>query len=256
MRALSSSDRPPLVLASLSGQSDAHWARNGLPYADAAVLGGIAIDERSRAAARELRDRDRTEFLPPDPFMFVADQLGRLEDAPLKAGINVRSATVEPIAEVARVCARGGAFLEINAHCRQPELRAVGCGEVLLADTDRLVRYVETAREAATDLVVGVKVRAGVAGVDLPRTCRALARAGAAYVHIDTMDAERVVADVADGCGLSIVANNGVRDGETVREYLAYGADAVSVGRPSTDARVLERVARALEAATVSADSR
>jgi tRNA-dihydrouridine synthase len=44
-----------------------------------------------------------------------------------------------------------------------------------------------------------------------------------------------------------VVANNGVRDRATTREYLAYGADAVSVGRASDDPSVLAAVRRAAE---------
>ena len=47
--------------------------------------------------------------------------------------------------------------------------------------------------------------------------------------------------------GAFLVANNGVRGRKSVREYLELGADAVSVGRPSDDPRVLRRVARAVE---------
>jgi tRNA-dihydrouridine synthase len=52
---------------------------------------------------------------------------------------------------------------------------------------------------------------------------------------------------VREACGLFLVANNGVRDRPTVREYLKYGADAVSVGRPSDDPRVLSRVHEAVD---------
>ena len=38
-----------------------------------------------------------------------------------------------------------GAGVEINAHCRQDELCAVGCGETLLRDSDRLAAYVAAA---------------------------------------------------------------------------------------------------------------
>jgi tRNA-dihydrouridine synthase len=38
-----------------------------------------------------------------------------------------------------------------------------------------------------------------------------------------------------------------VRDRESVHEYLSYGADAVSVGRPSDDPRVLRRVRQATQ---------
>ena len=239
-RATPPSFAPPLALASLSGEADADWARAGADYAGAAFLGGIALDADSRAAARELVDRDRTEFLPDDPIAFVDRELAALEDVPIRPAFNVRSATVEPIAEAARVCRDRDAYLEINAHCRQDELCAAGCGETLLKDGDRLGRYVE--RAAATGATVGAKVRAEVPGVDLPELARDLERAGADFVHVDAMDTESVIADVVDATDLFVIANNGVRDDETVREYVDYGADAVSVGRPSDNPAVLERV--------------
>ncbi|ELY94411.1 dihydropyrimidine dehydrogenase [Natrialba hulunbeirensis JCM 10989] len=233
---------PPLALASLSGESDAEWARAGADYAGCAFLGGIAIDDRSRAAARELVARDRTEFLPDDPFAFVDHQLRalELESTPIQPAVNVRSATREPIRDAAQLCHEHDALLEINAHCRQDELCAVGCGETLLADTDRLAGYVETA--TSTGATIGVKVRTEVHGVELPALAEVLESAGASFVHVDAMDTESVIAEIADATDLFVIANNGVRDTETVREYVEYGADAVSVGRPSDNPVVLERV--------------
>ncbi|QLK26217.1 tRNA-dihydrouridine synthase [Natrinema zhouii] len=236
---------PPLALASLSGEADADWARAGADYAGAAFLGGIALDADSRAAARDLVERDRNEFLPADPLAFIDRELEALADVPIQPAFNVRSATVEPIAEAARVCRDRDAFLELNAHCRQDELCAVGCGETLLRDGDRLAGYVE--RAADTGATVGAKVRAEVPGVDLPALARTLERAGADFVHVDAMDSESVIADVVDATDLFVIANNGVRGDETVREYVEYGADAVSVGRPSDDPRVLERVRSAVD---------
>jgi len=236
---------PRLALASLSGAADADWARAGAAYAGAAFLGGIAVDDASRGAARDLLERDRTEFLPPDPLAFVDDQLAALADVPIQPAFNVRSATPGPLVEAARICRDRDAFLELNAHCRQEELCAVGCGETLLADADRLQRYVE--RASATGATVGVKVRAEVPGVDLAALARDLEAAGAAFVHVDAMDSESVIADIASATDLFVVANNGVRDEATVREYVEYGADAVSVGRPSDDPVVLERVRDAVD---------
>ena len=240
---------PRLALASLSGESDADWARSADEFAGAALLGGIALDGPTREAARELVARDREEFLPDDPAAFVDRQLAALEDADLRAGFNVRTTTLEPLREVARICAERGALLELNAHCRQDEMCAAGAGEALLRDADRLREQVATAAdEGAT---VGVKVRAEVPGVDLAELTRVVAEAGGDAIHVDAMDSEGVVAEVAEaarsaestvGTELLVIANNGVRDDETVHEYLAYGADAVSVGRPSDDPAVLRRV--------------
>ncbi|MFA9416847.1 tRNA-dihydrouridine synthase [Natrinema sp. HArc-T2] len=236
---------PPLALASLSGEADADWARAGADYAGAAFLGGIALDADARAAARDLVARDRSEFLPDDPLAFIDRQLAALEDVPLQPAFNVRSATVDPMADAARVCRDRDAYLEINAHCRQDELCAVGCGETLLQDGDRLASYVS--RAAETGATVGVKVRAEVPGVDLSALARDLERAGADFAHIDAMDSESIIADVVDATDLFVIANNGVRDDATVREYADYGADAVSVGRPSDNPVVLERVRAAVD---------
>lgn len=239
---------PRLALASLSGQSDADWARAGLPHAGAAFLGGIAVDEASRAAARRMvADRDREEFLPENPLAFIDAQLAALDDAPLLAGFNVRSTTVEPVRAAAEICRDHDAVIEINAHCRQEELCAVGCGETLLQNADRLAEYVAAAAE--TGATVGVKVRAEVSGVHLPSLAPHLADAGADMLHVDAMDSEPVVGEIVgavdDRC--FVIANNGVRDRATAHEYLDLGADAVSVGRPSDKPAVLARVREAVD---------
>jgi TIM-barrel protein len=242
---------PRLALASLSGRSDAEWAENAEKFAGAAMLGGIALDGPTREAACEMVERDREEFLPEDPIRFVDRQLAALGDADLRPGFNVRTATLEPLRKVAEVCADHGAVLELNAHCRQDEMCEAGAGEALLRNPERLREQVETAvDEGAT---VSVKVRAELPGVDLPEIARLVADAGGHAIHVDAMDSEGVVAEIADVAeatdesDLFVIANNGVRNRATVREYLAYGADAVSVGRPSDDPEVLRRVRSAVD---------
>jgi TIM-barrel protein len=237
---------PRLAVASLSGESDAEWARQAAPYVGSASLGGIALDSVTREAAREMVDRDRTEFLPDDPISFIDEQLAALESVDVRPGFNVRSATLDPIAEAAGVCADHDALLEINAHCRQDEMCATGAGQSLLRDGDRLCEQVATAAEAGAD--VSVKVRTEVEGADLPALADRLADAGADALHVDAMDSEPVVAEVAEAAPeMFLVANNGVRDRTTVHEYLEYGADAVSVGRPSDNPTVLRRVREAVD---------
>ena len=250
--------RPRVAAASLSGESDADWAQNATPHVGAAFLGGIALDEPTREAARKLVARGRDEFLPPDPLAFLDEQLAVLADTPILAGFNVRAASPNPVREAARICRDRGAILEVNAHCRQDEMCAAGAGESLLHDADRLCEQVRTAAE--TDAIVSVKVRTEVDGVDLPETAGRLAAAGAGLIHVDAMDSEPVIAEVVEAVGgdpsrhplddgreAFVLANNEVRDRASVREYLEYGADAVSVGRPSDDPATLELVREATE---------
>jgi len=232
--------RPRVALASLSGEADAAWAEAMAAHVGCAFLGGIALDSSTRDAARAMTDRDRSEFLPADPVGFVDAQLVALADAPLRPAYNVRSATLGPLRDVAELCRARDAILELNAHCRQDEMCAAGAGESLLREPDRLARQVRTAAE--TGAAVSVKVRAEVDGVDLPELARRLEAAGADAVHVDAMDSESVVAEIADATDLFVVANNGVRGSATAREYFEYGADAVSVGRASDDPEILRAV--------------
>lgn len=237
---------PRVAAASLSGDSDAEWARVAEPYVGCAFLGGIALDAKTRGAARALLARDRAEFVPESPLEFLEAQLTALADADLRPGINVRSAALGPVGEAAAVCADHGAILEVNAHCRQEEMCAAGAGESLLLDGDRLRRQTEAA--AAAGATVSVKLRTEVPGVELPELSATLVDSGADILHVDAMDSEAVVADVADAApDAFVIANNGVRDRETAIEYLEYGADAVSVGRPSDDPTVLRRVRRSVD---------
>jgi len=236
---------PRVALASLSGESDAAWARRAADHVGCAFLGGLALDEPTRRAARSLVDRDREEFLPADPVAFVDEQLAALADLDVVPGINVRTTSRDPLADAAAVCREHGAICEINAHCRQDEMCATGTGEALLSDGDRLCEQVQVASEAGA--TVSVKVRTEVEGVDLSALASRLATAGADIIHVDAMDSEAVVGDVVAATDAAVIANNEVRDRESVVEYLDYGADAVSVGRPSDNPAVLSRVREAAE---------
>ena len=249
---------PRVAAASLSGEADAAWARAAAPYVGCAFLGGVALDEATRTAARKLVGRDREEFLPADPVAFVDDQLGALAGVDLRPAVNARSRTVGPVAEAGAVCAAHDAVLEVNAHCRQVEMYDAGAGEALLRNPDRLADQVAAADDAGA--TVSVKVRTELEGVDLSAVAETAVDAGADIVHVDAMDSEPVVGEVREAVPEAfLIANNGVRGRETARQYLELGADAVSVGRPSDDPRVLRRVDRAVgeffDSREVSADA-
>lgn len=235
---------PRVALASLSGESDAEWAKNASQWAGAAFLGGLAVDGPTRAAAEKMAaERDRLEFLPADPFAFMEEQLEALGTTDVTPGFNVRSSDLESLGRAATICAERDAFVEINAHCRQPEMTTLGAGQALLSAPERLADHVSTAAE--TGALVSVKVRAEIDGVDLPAVCERAVDSGADILHVDAMDSESVIAEIDQRTDAFLIANNEVRDEESVVEYLEYGADAVSVARPTSDPVVLRRVHRA-----------
>lgn len=231
---------PRLALASLSGESDASWAAARSAVVGAAFIGGISMCEATRSASRELVTRGRHEFLPPDPFVFLEEQLEALADEPMQVGVNLRTGDNQALRRAAHLCATYDAIVEINAHCRQPEICAIGAGQRLLQNPTALVEQVGIAATTGAD--VSVKVRAEIPHVCLPDIAEAIENVGASVIHVDAMDSEAVIKRITDRSELFVIANNGVRDARTTLEYLKFGADAVSVARASDQPAVLTTI--------------
>ncbi|PSP18021.1 dihydropyrimidine dehydrogenase [Halobacteriales archaeon QH_10_67_13] len=173
-------------MASLSGRADAAWARHGAEHVGAAVLGGIALDEPTRDAARALVDRGRQEFLPADPVAFLDAQLAELTDLPIVAGFNIRAREPSRLAAQVGAAARTGATVSVKlrAELDGVSVRAVG----------------ERAAAAGADLL-------HVDAMDSPEAVRALAPVEATVVaNNGVRDAETAAAYFRRGADAVSVA--------------------------------------------------
>ena len=216
----------PLVLASMAGLTNSSFALSrsvGL-----AILGGYNLDAPTIEAAKELVKKGRSEFAYDEPTPVIKNELGVMNTIDMKAGINVRSTTLEPLIAIAELIHQKGAILELNAHCRQPEMQAVGAGQRLTRDLNKLGEWIREIKQ--TDVPVSVKVRAGVVGdIEL---AKAIDKAGADAIHIDTMDSgPALVKKIRDATALKIIANNSIVDYGSAHKMFSMGADYVSVAR-------------------------
>jgi TIM-barrel protein len=216
----------PLVLASIAGVTNSSFAITrsvGL-----AILGGYNIDEATISAAKKLVRKGQSEFAYDDPLLVIKNELGVMNSTPIKVGVNARSATLEPLLDLADLAHEKRALLELNAHCRQPEIETIGGGQCLVRDFDKLGEWIREIKQ--TDIALSVKVRAGVvADVDLAKV---IDRAGADAIHIDTMDLGPVlIKKIRDMTSLKIIANNSIVDYHSAHKMFSMGADFVSVAR-------------------------
>lgn len=217
---------PRLALASMSGESSAEWAMAREEWIGGAFLGAFNLDEETCTASREMVARGRTEFLPDRPFDYLDDQLEKCAEIDCLVGANVRTVSPERIHRAGELCVEHDVVLEINAHCRQPEMVEIGCGQQLLRTPERLRDYLQAGSESGA--LVSLKGRFEVEDADSVEILNRAVEWGADILHVDAMDSEGLIAELE---APFILANNGVRRARHVREYARYGADGVSVGR-------------------------
>ena len=219
----------PIATAPVAGITDSRFAAK-FSNAGLIVLGGYNLDERTNEAARKEMVRGRKEFVSDDPMNFLKQELVASKDLTTIA-VNVRAASLEPFVQAAHLAKTYGAILEINAHCRQPEMLELGTGEALLRDVPRLCEYITEIKK--TGVVISVKTRANV--VNDVELAKAIEKAGADIIHIDAMHPQGVdigvIKRIRNSTDLFIIGNNSIVDLESAKEMFSHGAEMVSVAR-------------------------
>lgn len=221
----------PIALAPMGGITDSQFVNEFAKDAGIVILGGYNLDAATNLAASEMAKRGRKEFISDEPLKLIENELRSVKTESAVA-INVRSSTLEPLIEAARMAKNANAIIEIDAHCRQPEMTKIGVGEALLRNLSKLQETIRKVK--ATGAIVSVKVRANV--VDDIKMAKAIEDAGADILHVDAMkkgsgaDME-TIRKIRDATRLLLIGNNSVTDFDTAKEMFTRGADMVSVGR-------------------------
>ncbi len=221
----------PIALAPMAGIVDSAFANQYASSAGLVILGAFNLDKASIAVASALVARGRKEFISDEPMELIKKEIKAVTSGSAVA-VNVRSTTLDPLIEAAKIVKEEGAILELNAHCRQPEMLEAGLGEALLHDLPRLSAWIRAIKE--TGVVLSVKVKANV--VDDIELARLIDKAGADIIHVDA-GAEGFGTDLdailsyRDATRLFLLGNNSVKDFETAKEMFTRGADMVSAAR-------------------------
>jgi tRNA-dihydrouridine synthase B len=235
--------KTPVVIASMAGVTDAAYVLARKNHIGAAFIGGYSIDEETMAASRAMAAEGRAEFLYDDAVAELKAQVAALQGSGVVLGLNLRGSSPASYAAIAGEIGDAVVY-EVDAHCRQPAMTALGCGEALLRDTHRLMETVRALK--AEGVTVSVKIRAGVAPDDR-RLVRLLWKAGADIIHVDLMDFGYArLRQIRNACPLTLIANNSITSFDRAMEMFAHGADMVSMARRS-DERTLAGIDAAIQ---------
>lgn len=228
------------VLAPMAGITDGLFCCKLAPQGfDMVTIGGYNVDVSTIGAGERIIQRGRSEFDVPleDISSHLKQQINLIkEDKSWKGliSVNLRSTIPSPIIEISEI--PGVDVVEINAHCRQPEIMDLGCGQSMLNDPDKLHEFTrEVARNAESQ--VSVKIRANVPGADIMAISKSVEDAGADFLHVDAMKPGHphadygVVSTIKDHTDIFLIGNNSITDIQSAQKMINAGADGFSMAR-------------------------
>lgn len=226
------------VVAPMAGITNADFLNKVIPYGfNVATLGGYSLDESTIEASKRIIERGRKEFDFPLDVIFnhIEKEVASIKDvhSDVKVSANVRATTPQPIIEAGNI--KNLDIVEINCHCRQNEILAIGCGQNMLnrPDLSDFISYVVDNVKSE----VSVKIRANVEGVDTFEIANLIENTGADYLHIDAMKKGVFEADwellekICNNVDIKVIGNNSVNSQENLKKMISTGVDGFSIAR-------------------------
>lgn len=206
---------------------------------DMVTIGGYNADKATIAAGHRIIQRGRSEFdVPLDEIINHIDQQTHIiKDDNTWGGmvsVNIRAITPEPVIEISQL--DGVDVVEINAHCRQPEIMDLQCGQRLLLEPLHLHELVKEVVKKSKSKV-SVKIRANVPGVDEIAVSKAVKNAGADFLHVDAMKPGHqhadydIITSIKKSTDIFLIGNNSIKDLKSAQKIINAGADGISMAR-------------------------
>ncbi|MBM4240956.1 MAG: hypothetical protein FJ150_04750 [Euryarchaeota archaeon] len=222
----------------MAGITDGKFCREIASYGfDMVTIGGYNADKPTIDAGCKVIARGRLEFdIKEDGLIStIKNEASIIKDSwNGRVSVNLRAVSFKPIIQISKL--ENIDVVELNAHCRQPEIMDVGGGQALLNEPEILYNLTKKIVERA-ESKVSVKIRANVPGVDYIRLSKAVEDAGADYLHVDAMKPGHDCADyeiirsISKSTEIFLIGNNSIKDLKSARNMIDAGADGISIAR-------------------------
>ncbi|WP_366208980.1 MJ0144 family RNA dihydrouridine synthase-like protein [uncultured Methanobrevibacter sp.] len=222
----------------MAGITNANFLNKVIPLGfDVATLGGYSLDSPTIEASKKIIERGRAEFdFPLDEiFTHIQNEVNSIKSvhSGVKVSANVRATTTQPIIDVGNI--ENLDIVEINCHCRQEEILAIGCGQEMLNRPD-LSNFISQIVDNVKS-EVSVKIRANVEGTDTLEIAKLIEDAGADYLHVDAMkkgvfEADwELLSEICNNVDIKVIGNNSVNSKENLEKMINTGVDGFSIAR-------------------------
>ena len=222
----------------MAGITDAQFLNKVIPFGfDTATLGGYSLDAPTIKASEKIIKRGRNEFHFPQNEIFnhIENEVNLIkkQHPNIKVSANVRSTTTQPIINVSKIDNLD--VVEINCHCRQEEILAIGCGQNMLKRED-LGEFISKI-VGESSCAVSVKIRANVDGVNTLEIAKLIEDAGVDFLHVDAMkpgifDADYdLLGEICSKTNIKVIGNNSIDSQEKIEKMLETGVYGFSIAR-------------------------
>lgn len=228
----------------MAGITNAEFAMKLIPYGfDTVTIGGYNTDNESIEACEKIIARGRKEFNYPkeDIYNVIENEVNTIKDNfNVTVSANLRGTTPDPLIEISQI--KNLDIIEINCHCRQEELVAVGCGQSMLLRPD-LEDYIKEVVKRSKSKV-SLKMRANVEGVDNLEIAKLAESCGVDYLHIDAMkkgvrDADfDLIKEISEYTNIFIIGNNSINSISQAEKMLNAGANGISIARAAISGKL------------------
>ena len=228
----------------MAGITNAEFAMKLIPYGfDTVTIGGYNTDSESIEACEKIIARGRKEFNYPkeDIYNVIENEVNTIKDNfDVTVSANLRGTSPDPLIEISKI--KNLDIIEINCHCRQEELVAVGCGQSMLLRPDLKDYIKEVVKKSKSK--VSLKMRANVEGVDNLEIAKLAESCGVDYLHIDAMkkgvrDADfDLIKEIFENTNIFIIGNNSINSISQAEKMLNAGANGISIARAAISGKL------------------
>ena len=237
------------MIAAMAGITDSNFLKQYMKdNIDIITLGGYSCHNETYNAARKIVDRGRCEFIvkPEDLADHINCEVNKLRNyKPKWKGkicANIRATNPESFKNLDNCNVD---IIEVNAHCRQPEMIKAKTGQTLLGDIKRLEAIIEYVCDNLK-CELSLKMRANVDNIDTIEIIEMLESYPIQYIHIDAMKPGVMMADldiintISNITSKHLIGNNSVKTHKDYINMINSGADSVSIARAAVNCDIDE----------------
>ncbi|MBA2862260.1 MJ0144 family RNA dihydrouridine synthase-like protein [Methanococcus maripaludis] len=228
-----------IVLAPMAGITDGDFCLNYKDTFGIVCLGAFNLDSETDIVSKKIENRGRKEFIYDlnELDEKINSEIEKAKKSNSLVSVNIRfndfSKAKSPILEISK----NADILELNCHCRQPEITDLELGQNLLKNESKLIDFLKNIRKLNLEIPIFLKLRANFLTAEELIELLDKVREYFDGIHIDCFNPGKNYADLEYLKKIResfpekiIIGNNSVNSIETAKEMLEY-ADFASVAR-------------------------